>query len=38
MLIEKETGLQVDAVQVSPNRPESVGRVLSFVGVRCPEA
>jgi hypothetical protein len=38
LLIETEIGLQLNAMQVSPDSPDSVGRVQSFVGARRPEA
>jgi hypothetical protein len=37
MPIEKENGLQRDAMQASPDSPDSVGRDQSFVGARRTE-
>jgi hypothetical protein len=35
---EKKIGLRLDAMQVRPDSPDSVGRVQRFVGARRPEA
>jgi hypothetical protein len=37
MLIEKKNGLQLDAMQVSPDSPDSLGRDQSFGSARRPE-